>query len=63
MNSNKGIGSKRILVLCAIVVAIAGSKALAEKPYEIWAIDQSNSPGTTFGGTLYVYDGKDSGSG
>ena len=59
MNSNKGIGSKRILVLCAIVVAFAGSKALAEKPYEIWAIDQSNSPGTTFGGTLYVYDGKD----
>ena len=27
--------------------------------YEVWAIDQSNSFGKTFGGTLYVYDGKD----
>jgi DNA-binding beta-propeller fold protein YncE len=27
--------------------------------YEVWAIDQSNSPGTTFGGTLYVWDGHD----
>jgi DNA-binding beta-propeller fold protein YncE len=27
--------------------------------YEIWAIDQSNSPGTTFGGTLYIWDGHD----
>ena len=25
--------------------------------YEVWAVDQSNSPGKTFGGTLYVYDG------
>jgi hypothetical protein len=27
--------------------------------YEVWAIDQSNSPGTTFGGTLYIWDGHD----
>ena len=26
--------------------------------YEVWAIDQSNSPGRTFGGTLYIYDGE-----
>jgi hypothetical protein len=25
--------------------------------YEVWAIDQSNSPGRTFGGTLYIWDG------
>ncbi|HET9941751.1 MAG TPA: hypothetical protein VFR05_00335, partial [Terriglobia bacterium] len=31
----------------------------AESRYEIWAIDQSNSPGVTHGGTLYIYDGKD----
>jgi DNA-binding beta-propeller fold protein YncE len=27
--------------------------------YEVWAIDQSNSPGLAFGGTLYVWDGHD----
>jgi DNA-binding beta-propeller fold protein YncE len=27
--------------------------------YEVWAIDQSNSPGQTFGGTLYIWDGHD----
>jgi hypothetical protein len=25
--------------------------------YEVWAIDQSNSPGKTFGGTLYIWEG------
>jgi DNA-binding beta-propeller fold protein YncE len=32
---------------------------MAKNRYEIWAIDQSNSPGLTYGGTLYIYDGKD----
>src|SRR5688572_27114726 len=27
--------------------------------FEVWAIDQSNSPGKTFGGTLYIYGGRD----
>ena len=39
------------LLLCATLTA-------AETPYEVWAVDQSNSPGKTFGGTLYIYDGK-----
>jgi DNA-binding beta-propeller fold protein YncE len=25
--------------------------------YEVWAIDQSDSPGKTYGGTLYIWDG------
>jgi len=29
------------------------------KGYEVWAIDQSNSFGLTYGGTLYIYNGKD----
>jgi len=32
--------------------------AMAETPYEVWGIDQSSSPGKTFGGTVYIYDGK-----
>lgn len=27
--------------------------------YEVWSIDQSNSFGTTYGGTLYIWDGQD----
>jgi DNA-binding beta-propeller fold protein YncE len=27
--------------------------------YEVWAIDQSNPPGVAFGGTLYIWDGRD----
>ena len=27
--------------------------------YQVWAIDQSDSPGKTFGGTLYIWDGHD----
>ena len=32
--------------------------AMAERPYEVWSVDQSNSAGT-FGGRLYIHDGKD----
>jgi DNA-binding beta-propeller fold protein YncE len=41
--------------LCGLVL----SPAMAEKPYEVWSVDQSNSAGTSFGGTLYIHDGKD----
>jgi len=27
--------------------------------FEVWLVDQSNSPGQTFGGTLYVFEGDD----
>ena len=33
--------------------------ASGQGKYEVWAIDQSNSGGTTFGGTLYIWDGHD----
>ena len=45
------------LSFCVLVILVA--TAAAETPYEVWAVDQSNSPGKTFGGTLYIYDGKD----
>ena len=35
------------------------SAAGAQSQYEVWAIDQSNSPGRAFGGTLYIWDGRD----
>lgn len=33
--------------------------ASGQGTYEVWAIDQSNSPGKAFGGTLYIWDGHD----
>lgn len=48
----------------ALAVAFAGALTLTalasgQGEYEVWAIDQSNSPGTTFGGTLHIWDGHD----
>jgi DNA-binding beta-propeller fold protein YncE len=52
---------KRIMLRFALVAALAmvTGTAAAKSSYEIWAIDQSNSPGLTYGGTLYIYDGKE----
>ena len=41
------------------VLAMVVATPVAQTRYEVWGIDQSNSPGKTFGGTLYIYDGKD----
>lgn len=47
----------RMFVIVALI--IVPDSASAESSYEVWAIDQSNSPGRSYGGTLYIYDGKD----
>lgn len=43
--------------LVAPVMAAATAVSSGHNAYEVWAIDQSNSPGLTFGGTLYIWDG------
>ena len=45
--------------MCLGMLAMAATTAVAETPYEVWTIDQSNSPGKTYGVALYIYDGKD----
>ena len=52
---------RRIPVMLAVLVTAAPltSFASGNDKYEVWAIDQSNSPGKTFGGTLYIWDGHD----
>ena len=47
-----------LAVACAAAVTVT-ALARGNGQYEIWAIDQSNSPGRTFGGTLYIWDGHD----
>lgn len=49
-----------IAVAAALSMFGAGTTttfAAGKGAYEVWAIDQSNSPGKTYGGTLYIYDG------
>jgi len=41
------------------LLAASLSNAMAKPSYEVWAIDQSNSSGKAYGGTLYIYDGAD----
>jgi DNA-binding beta-propeller fold protein YncE len=43
---------------CVVAAGVHTSGA-GQDTYEVWAIDQSNSPGKTFGGTLYVWNGHD----
>ena len=48
----------------ALAAALTGAITLTafaggQDTYEVWAIDQSNSAGVSFGGTLYVWDGHD----
>jgi len=49
----------RIAFVGVAVLVMSLSSAAAETPYEVWGIDQSNPPGKTYGGTVYIYDGKD----
>lgn len=45
-------------IVGALVGAIAFTGlAASQDNYEVWAIDQSNSPGLAYGGTLYIWDG------
>jgi len=43
------------LTVAITLTAFAGG----QETYEVWAIDQSNSAGASFGGTLHVWDGHD----
>lgn len=51
---------------CRVAIGLLGALFLSATPapavaqdFEVWVVDQSNSFGKTFGGTLYVYQGPD----
>jgi DNA-binding beta-propeller fold protein YncE len=49
------------LVLAAFTLSFDGAKAHRgpDGGFEVWTVDQSNTTGTTHGGTLYVYRGSE----
>ena len=55
---------KRVLA-CAVAlmltscINVSGPGGGGGNDYEVWLIDQSDTPGKNYGGTLYVYDGAD----
>ena len=51
--------SALLIAAIALGVSVTTNSASGADAYEVWAIDQSNSPGTAFGGTLYIWDGHD----
>jgi hypothetical protein len=51
--------TRRLLAMGCGLLAASLSNAMAKPSYEVWAIDQSNSSGKAYGGTLYIYDGAD----
>jgi DNA-binding beta-propeller fold protein YncE len=59
MNSRFGTVLSVLLLMTVAAVTSRQVRATGNRAYEVWAIDQSNSPGQTFGGTLYIWDGHD----
>jgi hypothetical protein len=53
----------RLVMAFLGAVTLAASAAVltasGEERYEVWAIDQSNSAGLTYGGTIYIWSGHD----
>src|SRR5688572_29613861 len=55
MPQKTALAAVAVLALSSVIL----SSQAGQGKYEIWAIDQSNSFGKTFGGTIYIYDGHD----
>jgi DNA-binding beta-propeller fold protein YncE len=51
----RAVGIAAVVVSCVATLVEASGRST----YEVWAIDQSNSPGRTYGGTLHIWDGHD----
>lgn len=48
-----------LLLTLAIFPTLAGAAPEQEQAFEVWLVDQSNSPGQTYGGRISIFDGQD----
>ncbi|MDM9384378.1 hypothetical protein QUB80_27275 [Chlorogloeopsis sp. ULAP01] len=46
-------------LLLVLVVSGWNGQAIAKDNFEVWLVDQSNSPGVSHGGKIYIYEGSD----
>jgi DNA-binding beta-propeller fold protein YncE len=64
-HSTKGSYMHLRTLLCTLALGAAGCLdtfgliGAQGRPFEVWLIDQSDSPGRNYGGTLYIYDSED----
>jgi hypothetical protein len=47
------------IALGALTGLVLGPQPVVAQSFEVWLVDQSDTKGKTFGGTLYVFDGAD----
>jgi len=50
-----------LILVASLIAAIILNKPTAahHNSFEVWLVDQSNTNGLTYGGTIYIYDGDD----
>ena len=46
-----------LLLTLAIPQTLAAAEPEQDRPFEVWLVDQSNSPGQTYGGRISIFDG------
>lgn len=46
-------------IALVLLMLLLANGTLARKNFEVWLVDQSNTNGKAFGGTIYIYDGDD----
>src|SRR5688572_17950094 len=46
----------RMISLAAAFLLLTAATSASAKPFEVWLIDQSNSNGKAYGGTIHIYD-------
>src|ERR671912_553594 len=48
-----------VLASALVLAAMQPAAAQPADGFEVWLVDQSNSPGKTFGGAIAIFDGDD----
>jgi hypothetical protein len=55
--ASSGVSACVLLAAAAAGCGLGAPAAVEDRPFEVWLVDQSDSPGLDHGGTLYIYDG------
>lgn len=53
----KALGPYSLSIVSILLGVGCGMPAIAASPFEVWLVDQSNSPGLNYGGNIAIYDG------
>src|SRR5687767_16005026 len=51
--------SRWLVASIVFALALCSASGAAAQQFEVWLIDQSNSAGVAYGGTVHIYQGED----